>query len=181
MMTYHERNQCVLACLHPVTAARVSRLLEYLEAFGEDVLLTSGKRSEEEQNDLWASGRTKPGRIVTHVKGRESFHYWGVAFDLVPVLFFIPIWNSHKRYDAIARIALALGFQWGFQMWGFDKPHFQYTQGLSIEDFYMGKSPKPEPLHELEVPSPENLRQRSIVRGLSRFFGRIGIRVFTRQ
>src|SRR5262249_228944 len=49
------------------------------------------------------------------------------------------------RYDAIDiyydiyDIASQLGIEWGWKVWGIDKPHFMYRQGLTIEDFRKGK------------------------------------------
>lgn len=176
-MTYEKRNGMLLSGLDPVVAARASKALLILEAFGEDVLLTSGNRTEDEQNRLYEQGRTRRGKIVTHVRRRDSFHCWGVAFDVVPVSFGIPLWNAFDRFNVIARILMSLGFEWGKGMWGFDWGHFQYTQGLSIEDFYMGKRLKTEPLHEIDVPAPQDAVGRGLLRRLSVICGRIGIKI----
>ena len=41
--------------------------------------------------------------------------------------------------DSLARIAQGIGFSWGFRMWSFDRPHLQYTQGITISQFKKGK------------------------------------------
>ena len=40
-------------------------------------------RTIKEQNDLYAQGRTKPGKIVTNAKGGQSYHNYGLAIDIV--------------------------------------------------------------------------------------------------
>lgn len=154
-MLYDERNRKIIEKLDPVMQERVTALLRMLEMAGEDVLLTDGYRTVKEQNALHAQGRTKPGKIVTYVKGDESFHCWGVSVDLVPV---DP--NGKVRYDATARyervaaVARELGMEWGIDVWGYDAPHFMYRQGLTIADLRAGKRLKPlgpEPLTEDEL------------------------------
>lgn len=42
----------------------------------------SGLRTYEEQNALYAQGRTAPGNKVTNAKGGFSNHNFGIAFDI---------------------------------------------------------------------------------------------------
>jgi hypothetical protein len=100
---------------------------------GEDVLVTEGYRDKAGQDKEFNEGSS-------HVKFPFSFHNHGVAIDLVPVMFGQTwvVYGAAGRYENIARMARQAGFDWGFQMWGFDKPHFQYTQGHGIEHFIQG-------------------------------------------
>lgn len=52
----------------------------------EDCTVVSGLRTQEEQEALYAKGRTQPGDIVTHMDGvnRRSKHQTGLAVDVVP-------------------------------------------------------------------------------------------------
>ena len=174
-MTYSERNRRILYGLDPVVANRVEKALRVLEMLGYDCLLTDGRRTAEEQDALFAKGRTEAGDVVTYVKGQESFHVWGVAFDLVPVFFGFLQWNNIKKYEQIAKILQGLGFQWGFKMWGFDYGHFQYTQGLTIEDFIAGKTLKEEPDNALHILEPDTMPRKRFVARLSIICGRVGI------
>lgn len=190
--TYHKQNMAVMEGLDPVVRARVAVLLIVLDGFGQDTLLTSGKRTEDQQNALHDQGRKTPGKIVTHVRGKNSFHVWGVAFDLVPVRWGIPMhskndriqaileWANTYRFRQIAKIAMGLDFDWGYQMWGFDMPHFQYTQGLTITDFLLGKRLKPESIFELEVDAPTDSRGRGLFRRLEKYVARAGYTLVTR-
>ena len=147
-MRYDARNQEAIKYLHPAAAHKAWQALEELAFVGEDALL-SGFRTNEEQAKKYAQGRTEPGIIVTNAKPGWSFHNYGLAFDLVPVgPLGIPLekrtrleWAAGARYDTYGRLLQAIGFQWGFQLWGYDKPHFQYTQGLTIEEVRANKRP----------------------------------------
>jgi peptidoglycan L-alanyl-D-glutamate endopeptidase CwlK len=74
--------------LHPEFAARVQELLAYMEGEGYPLLITQGLRTWEEQDTLYAQGRTARGKIVTQARGGYSHHNFGLAVDLCPV--FIP-------------------------------------------------------------------------------------------
>ena len=50
------------------------------EKYGLDVGIASGGRTQQEQDDIYAQGRTKPGKIVTWT--RNSKHIGGNALDL---------------------------------------------------------------------------------------------------
>jgi peptidoglycan LD-endopeptidase CwlK len=141
-MTYSARNEAMLTPLDPVARQVFRHFLFRLARIGEDVLVTDGYRTKAEQDSLYAQGRSKGGKIVTNVKHPYSFHNHGVAIDLVPVLFGQSkvLYNASARYNLIAQVASMLGIDWGFTMWGFDKPHFQYTQGLSIHQLIGGKT-----------------------------------------
>lgn len=180
MMTYAERNRRILYGLDPIVTDRVEKALRVLDMLGYDVLLTDGRRTEEEQNELFMKGRTEEGEIVTYVKGKESFHVWGVAFDLVPVLFGFLQWKNIPKYEQIAKILTGLGFSWGYQMWGFDYGHFQYTQGLTIEDFIAGKSLHEEPDNEFHILEPDTKPHKRFVARLSVVCARLGILLITK-
>ena len=47
--------------LHPMVAERAQQLVELAQAEGIEILVTSTLRSFEEQAELFAIGRTKPG------------------------------------------------------------------------------------------------------------------------
>ena len=49
---------------------------------GITINVIGGLRTYEEQNELFAQGRTKPGRIVTNARGGFSNHNFGIALDV---------------------------------------------------------------------------------------------------
>ncbi len=101
-------------------------------------------RSFKEQNDLFAIGRTKPGRIVTNARGGQSYHNYGLAVDICLIIDGkIASWNTTADFDKdgiadwqeIVRIFKIYGWEWGGD-WRFkDMPHFQKTFGLSIKEW----------------------------------------------
>ena len=106
------------------------------------IRITSSYRSKEEQDRLYAQGRTEPGKIVTWVKGGWSFHNWGLAIDIVPLERLGPLYYKaryDKHWDVIAKIARDLGIDWGNDLWGFDFPHFHYSGGITLKQLNNGK------------------------------------------
>ena len=73
--------------LHPAVRTRGAALLELCMHEGLSILVSQGLRTWEEQDALYARGRTtRPiGRshVVTRAKGGRSFHNFGLAFDIV--------------------------------------------------------------------------------------------------
>ncbi len=122
-----------------------------------------GKRTGEEQRALY----NKVPR-VTWVLCPMSWHCHGLALDIVPlsrigIIEYKAIWDS-AYYERIAKIAMGLGIQWGYALWGVDKPHFHYTGGLTLEQVAAGAF----------IPSPQftpAIKPPVLVRAL----GRLGI------
>ena len=64
------------------------------------MLVTCTFRSAQEQNELYAQGRTKPGKIVTNAVAGKSAHNYRIgqvpaslAVDVVPLRFGKPVWG----------------------------------------------------------------------------------------
>ena len=94
------------------------------EALGDAPLrVAQGYRTVEEQDALYAQGRTTPGPIVTHAKGGESRHNKGTAVDV----FRISGKNLHAPSSTTVGTFKRFGFSWGGD-WPSpktDRPHFQ--------------------------------------------------------
>lgn len=129
-MTYHVRNQKAIQTCDDVAQIAIRHFMYRLSRIGESVLITEGFRNKEKQQQEYNEGNSQ-------VLWPYSFHNHGVAIDVVPVLFgqTTIVYNAAARYEAIARVGAQCGFDWGFKMWGFDKPHFQYVQGKDINFF----------------------------------------------
>ena len=104
---------------------------------GIDVLLTCTYRSNDEQNALYAQGRTTPGRIVTNAKGGQSKHNAmkdgkpaSKAFDVVPMVNGKPQWSADApEWQALGKIGVSLGLEWGGNWTRFKEyPHFQLKE-----------------------------------------------------
>ena len=125
--------------LPPVATAARAALAE-CEAKGLSVLVTCTYRSGDEQNALFAQGRTKPGQIVTNARAFQSLHQFRVALDIVPLVHGKPEWDgSNPVWHQIAAIFKAHGFEWGWDWKRFrEMPHFQMTNGYPISHFQNG-------------------------------------------
>lgn len=100
---------------------------------GIDLILTSTYRDVESQNDLYAIGRTKPGKIVTNARGGESFHNYRIAFDVVPVVNGKASWNDLSLWKRVSGIGKKLGLVSGADFSIRDYPHFQLA-GYRIQN-----------------------------------------------
>ncbi|OHA66816.1 MAG: hypothetical protein A3D59_00065 [Candidatus Wildermuthbacteria bacterium RIFCSPHIGHO2_02_FULL_47_17] len=102
--------------------------------FGTQLRIMQGSRSIEEQNKLYAQGRTTPGNVVTNARGGESYHNYGRAIDVVRMNSGQSDWASPISSE-IAAIGKAEDFAWGGD-WSApytDYPHFEMTFGESVQ------------------------------------------------
>lgn len=126
--------------LDPLVQVMAKQLLEVAAESGIKLILTSTYRDHEKQQALYDQGRTTPGKIVTNAKPGQSFHNWRVAFDVVPVENGKAIWDNNGLWNKIGALGRDMGLEWGGDWTSFkDKPHFQLTGGLSLEDFQAGR------------------------------------------
>ncbi len=129
-----------LNLLKPKVKALALELQKKCKEAEIDIVFTCTLRSVAEQNKLYAKGRTLPGKIVTNARGGESFHNYGVAFDICPVINGKAIFNDISLFNRVGKIGINLGLEWGGEWKKFiDKPHFQYTAGYSLNAFKNGK------------------------------------------
>jgi peptidoglycan L-alanyl-D-glutamate endopeptidase CwlK len=120
-----ERSEKVIAKLQPEVAPYARALVARASAVGIEAKVINGLRTYSEQDELFAQGRTKPGRRVTNAKGGESNHNFGIAFD-VGVFDDKAYLPESPAYDVLGAIGVELGLEWGGNWQGFvDKPHFQ--------------------------------------------------------
>jgi len=129
-----------LNLLKPKVKAMAEELQKRAKAIGINIIFTCTFRTKEEQDKLYARGRTAPGKIVTNARGGESLHNYGVAFDICPIVSGKAIWNDISLFNKIGKIGIDIGLEWGGAWKKFiDKPHFQYTAGYSLNAFKNGK------------------------------------------
>lgn len=128
--------------LQLIVAAKCRAFIAACAADDIDVIITSTYRDAESQNALYAQGRTAPGNKVTNVRGGDSLHNWRVAFDFVPVVNGKAIWGDDKLWLRCGQHAERVGLEWGGRWTSFpDRPHCQYTGGLTIAQFKAGAQP----------------------------------------
>lgn len=112
--------------------------------FGEwEAFITDGFRTFSEQNALYASGRKKPGKVVTHAVGGESLHNFGLAIDCAFKNKKGEIKYEISWLQKMAEAVKKSGVEWGGNWIKFkDYPHFQYTAGLSLKQIQAGQQPE---------------------------------------
>lgn len=114
--------------LHPDLQKKVVQLKEKCEKAGLKIGISECLRTVKEQDELYAQGRTKPGRIVTNAKGYSysSMHQWGVAFDFYRNDGKGAYNTSGKFFERVGAIGKTIGLEWGGDWKTFvDRPHFQ--------------------------------------------------------
>lgn len=130
--------------LLPVVRAKVEKFIALCKGAEIELLITSTYRDNESQDELYAQGRTQPGRIVTNAKGGQSYHNYRCAVDVVPMLNGKPCWDAKNPiWQRVGAYGKAAGLEWAGEWKRFKEyPHFQYTGGLSIKDLQAGKEVK---------------------------------------
>lgn len=118
--------------LHDKLIPITKRFLKECEEHGVPVFLTGTLRSWDEQAALYAKGRTAKGSVVTKAKPGESWHNYGLAFD---VAFVSP--PAKGLYDGdwkkVGQIGTELGLIWGGNFKSIvDKPHFEWHPNLTL-------------------------------------------------
>ncbi len=137
--------------LHPAVDHNKNLLISKAGDKGIKVIITDGFRSIPEQDSLYEKGRSDEGEIVTHAKGGESYHNFGLAIDFAILNNAgSPIWdtdydgngNSQSDWMEVVAIAKELGFEWGGDWEHFkDYPHLEMNFGLSTNELMQGKRP----------------------------------------
>src|SRR5208337_5639888 len=73
-----------LSAVNPQLAAKIHNLAALLADEGIVIRVTQGIRSWNDQQKLYAQGRTTPGKIVTDAPPGHSWHEFGLACDVAP-------------------------------------------------------------------------------------------------
>jgi peptidoglycan L-alanyl-D-glutamate endopeptidase CwlK len=130
--TWDPKTDAQIQKLHPNLRGIASKFINEVEKkLGKKLRIASGLRTFDEQNALYAKGRTAPGTVVTRAKGGESYHNYGLAFDVY--------YTNNGSVDLktaikpdVAKIGQELGLEWGGSWKTFkDMPHFQLTKGTT--------------------------------------------------
>lgn len=117
-----------LNLLHSVFRPVVDTFLADVQAAGIDLIVTCGWRSSDEQNALYAQGRTMPGHIVTNAKAGQSAHNFGLAIDVVALRNAKCVWApGDPLWQTIGNIGQGHGMIWyGAPGARFpEEPHFE--------------------------------------------------------
>lgn len=124
-----DMNEKRLIGLQPEVAELAKKMIELAKEDSINILVVSGYVSPARQDSLYALGRTRPGSIVTNIKGGQSSHNKGLAFDVVPYKNNQVEWDNKEAYKKLGEIGHKLGLTWGGDWKSFkDYPHFELTQ-----------------------------------------------------
>ena len=130
--------------LHPKIRDEVKKILEEansLLADNVEIRVVQGLRTIEEQNALYAQGRTKSGPKVTNAKGGSSIHNYGLAIDFCLLINDKEIsWDLNKDADKdsikdwqeVVNVFKKYGWNWGGDWKSLkDNPHVEKTFGYT--------------------------------------------------
>jgi peptidoglycan L-alanyl-D-glutamate endopeptidase CwlK len=117
--------------LVPAMQTKAREFAGRMAEIGIPFMFTCTRRTQKEQDELWAQGRTKPGNKVTWT--RNSKHVNGSAFDIAILSDGQPTWelkvsvndNDVGDYYEAGQIGESIGLEWGGRWRSPDYPHFQ--------------------------------------------------------
>jgi len=107
----------------------------YEKRTGSALLLVCTNRSAADQEEAFA-------RKASKVRAGRSWHQWGLAADLVPMVGGKPLWavfdtnkRMHPEWIAFGEEAERAGLEWSGRWKRFiEYGHVQFTAGIDIED-----------------------------------------------
>ena len=124
--------------LHPKAKEEVEMIIAECDAAltgRAKIRITQGLRNFQEQDGLYAIGRTKPGKKVTNAKAGQSIHNYGLAVDICLIIDGkTASWDMAKDWDndqvadwyECVKIFAKHGWDWGGNWKTFkDLPHFE--------------------------------------------------------
>lgn len=127
--------------LHPKIREEVSELIGKIEINNSFAIrIVQGLRTIDEQNALYAQGRTKPGQIVTNARGGSSYHNYGLAIDFCLLYNGKISWDTNldedkdgvKDWQEVVTMFKNNGFSWGGDWKSIvDQPHLEKTFGYN--------------------------------------------------
>lgn len=98
------------------------------EETGRTWAASDGRRTMTQQRDIFAQGRTKPGKVVSNAKPGQSAHNFGLAVDLWPLDGNGDFdWGANdKLFKVLADIAVDMGLTAGYYFHSIhDAPHVE--------------------------------------------------------
>ncbi len=134
--SFDYKTDILLLTLDPQVRKKVYRFLKKAKKEGIELRVTSAYRDCDEQNRLYAKGRSAPGKIVTNARCGKSAHNYRVAVDVVEFVNGQPLWEN-PRWERIGQLGESVGLEWGGRWRSFkDRPHFQDLKGETIASLY---------------------------------------------
>lgn len=132
---------------HPQLQAKAASLIAECKNQGLLIRIGETLRTVAEQDELYAQGRTKPGKIVTNARGSSyrSMHQWGVAFDFYRNDGTGAYNEAGDFFNRVGALGKSIGLEWGGDWKSIkDKPHFQLPDWGSTPDKLIAQYKTPE-------------------------------------
>jgi peptidoglycan L-alanyl-D-glutamate endopeptidase CwlK len=128
-----KRNEDAIKTLLPEVQQLCRNHLGQCQQAGIDLLIVQALRTKDEQDALYAQGRTKPGKVVTNAQYGYSWHCFGRAYDVAIIEGGQPIWESPK-YAKVGALGKLVGLAWGgdFKAIKGDLGHFEFHPGMDL-------------------------------------------------
>lgn len=137
-------NEELILQLLPVVQTKVRDFLAKAKIAGFNIRITESYRTPQRQQELYNQGRSTPGPRVTNAMGLpipQSNHCFKVAIDVVDT-----VKGYNIDWEKLGKIGESCGLEWGGRWTQIvDKPHFQFTGGLTLKDLQSGKIPGEQP------------------------------------
>lgn len=132
-------NSREITTLHPTLQRGINEFIKRCNSKGLDVCVTQTLRDIEYQNKIYSQGRTTTGKIVTNARGGNSFHNYGLAFDICKNIKGEE-YTDKEFFKQAGAIWIEMGGVWGGNFKSIvDTPHFEFSNGLTIKDLKSGK------------------------------------------
>jgi peptidoglycan hydrolase-like protein with peptidoglycan-binding domain len=114
--------------ISPTVRALAHDTIGRMQAQGYQPYVVSTFRSFNEQDALYAKGRTAPGDIVTYVRGGGSWHNYGLAVDFAfwNSSHTAPSWDNSNPWNKLGAAGKAAGFSRWMGDSGWDFGHFEH-------------------------------------------------------
>lgn len=143
-----------IATLHPKAQPVVTAFVEEAQKLaaerGLQYVVISGLRSWEEQERLYAQGRTQAGKVVTNARPGSSMHNYGLAVDLGVFQGKVYLDDGtpaqQKVADTMHRDAAVIakrhGLRWGGDFRSiYDAPHFELNVQHTVVELAAMRKP----------------------------------------
>ncbi|QLC26661.1 M15 family metallopeptidase [Parasphingopyxis algicola] len=130
--TFDPRSEKNISGLRPDAQELARKSLMAVRTAGIDARIISGTRTYAEQDELYRQGRSRPGRIVTNAQGGQSWHNFGLAWD-IGIFVDGAYQTAAEPYKAAAAHGKVSGVSWGGDWLRFkDFPHYFQTTALGM-------------------------------------------------
>jgi len=122
--------------LEPSFREKVIEWLRLMKSAGVNPYIYEGYRTPERQDELYALGRSKKGRIITNAGAWQSYHQYRFAFDWVPLRqeiksgLYEANWDDENAYRVGQKVGEPLGLKW----LSWETPHLQDARFVRYQD-----------------------------------------------